>query len=357
MKPTHLSLFSGIGGIDLAAEWAGFETVGQVEWADYPTKVLEKHWPDVPRWRDIFDVTGREVLSKCGHITLLSGGFPCQPFSVAGNRKGTDDERHLWPEMLRLIREIKPTWVLGENVRGLLSIDDGRVFGRILSDLAESGYRVGWVCYGAGDVGAPHQRDRVFVVGYSTSKTEGRLPVRTREKHVWADESGQDVAHADTAGIQGREESRNACGSRQDRQQHAIGQGEGAAERFAESCLGRVLNGFPARMDGDLMWSTPSVCGNYNRKGASDTSGDGLATQVKFPAGPGDQYDWEPPRVAKGVKNRVDRLKGLGNAVVPQQVYPILQAIYRIIVMQRCCNSSVTIESDNRRKEEGGQNG
>ena len=114
MKPTHLSLFSGIGGLDLAAEMAGFETVGQCEWADYPTKVLERHWPDVPRWRDIHGLSADEFIRRTGvkNLTVISGGFPCQPHSVAGKRKASCDERDLWPEMRRVIGDIKPRWVV-----------------------------------------------------------------------------------------------------------------------------------------------------------------------------------------------------------------------------------------------------
>lgn len=162
-----LELFAGIGGISLAAEWAGVEIAGHVEIDPYCQKVLKKHWPDVPLWSDVFEITGEQIRREIGQVDIISGGFPCQPFSCAGKREGEKDDRFLWPEFHRIICEVRPKWVVGENVRGILSIDSGRVFGRILSDLAQSGYRVGWVCYGAADVGAPHQRERVFIVAHA----------------------------------------------------------------------------------------------------------------------------------------------------------------------------------------------
>ncbi|MDD5338209.1 MAG: DNA (cytosine-5-)-methyltransferase [Dehalococcoidales bacterium] len=168
-----LSLFSGIGGDDLASEWAGIETICFVEKDKYCQKVLKKHWPDIPIIEDVQDVTKEKVKEVTGQewIDIISGGFPCQPHSVAGERKGSLDERNLWPEFRRIVGEIKPRWVVAENVPGIFSSDSGRFFGGILSDLAEMGYSVGWCTFGAVDVGALHRRNRVFIVAHSKQST------------------------------------------------------------------------------------------------------------------------------------------------------------------------------------------
>ena len=165
MELTHLSLFSGIGGLDMAAEWAGIKTVGQCEWAEYPTKVLEKHWPDVPRWKDIRTLTGESFYERTGRRTVdvISGGFPCQPFSVAGKRRGAEDDRYLWPEMVRVIKELRPTWIIGENVAGIVRME----LPNILSELGSEGYRTRAFLVPACAVGARHRRYRIAIVGYA----------------------------------------------------------------------------------------------------------------------------------------------------------------------------------------------
>jgi len=261
---THFSLFTGIGGLDLAAEWAGFRTIGQVEYANYPFRVLRQRFGHMPRWRDIRDVTGEAIIERCGVPTVVSGGFPCQPHSLAGKRLASCDERDLWGELARVVREVKPRWFVGENVAGLRSSESGRFFGRVLRDLAEMGYTVGWGSWEAADVGAPHHRERVFI-----------------------------VAHTDLPRPQGR-----VCGSVPKRPGKRV-----ARSRGALSDPSREL----------LDW-----CGTTGNRRAEPANGR--------------WWDSEPPvgRVADGVPSRVDRLRALGNAVVPQQAFPIFQAIAAI---------------------------
>jgi len=154
-----ISLFTGIGGIDLGLERAGMTCVAQVENDPYCNKILNKHWPDVPKYGDIHDV------KELPHADLIAGGFPCQPVSLAGKRKGTDDERWLWPQFARIIRLVRPRYVLVENTSGLLS----RGMGDILGDLAQIGYDAEWDRLSACNYGASHMRRRVFIVAYSNS--------------------------------------------------------------------------------------------------------------------------------------------------------------------------------------------
>ena len=159
----HGSLFSGIGGFDLAAEWMGWENVFHCEWNEFCKRVLKHYWPQSISYHDI---TKTDFTIHRGTIDILTGGFPCQPYSMAGKRKGKEDERHLWPEMCRVIREINPRWIIGENVFGLVNWSGGLVFHEVQSDLEAEGYEVFPYVLPAAAVNAPHRRDRVWFVAY-----------------------------------------------------------------------------------------------------------------------------------------------------------------------------------------------
>jgi DNA (cytosine-5)-methyltransferase 1 len=162
----HGSLFSGIGGFDLAAEWCGWNNLFHCEWNPFGQKVLKHYWPEAESFNDI---TKTDFKKYYGTIEVISGGFPCQPYSSAGKRKGKEDERHLWPEMLRAISEIRPRWVVGENVLGLVNWSGGLVFHEVQADLEAEGYEVQPFLLPAAAVGAPHRRDRIWFVAYSAS--------------------------------------------------------------------------------------------------------------------------------------------------------------------------------------------
>ena len=296
---THLSLFSGIGGLDLAAEWAGFETVGQCEFADYPTKVLEKHWPDMPRWRDIRTLTKESFYERTGlrTVDVISGGFPCQPFSVAGKQKGKGDDRYLWPEMLRVIRELRPHCVVGENVPGILKIAAGQV----VKDLEQAGYHVVVFQFEAAAVGAWHRRARVFFVAYTDS---ARSCEGTDEKHTARGEfatqfrpSASSKALADAEGERGQ-----GCPAIR-----SAVRAEGTGEMQSDAGGG----------DGTIHDSVRGGCNREHWGCESQELADGRCWATE----PGIR------RVATGIPYRVDRLKCLGNAVVPQQAYPIFRAL------------------------------
>ena len=172
MELTHLSLFSGIGGMDLAAEMAGFKTVGQCEFADFPNEILKKHWPNIPKWKDVRELTGESFREKTGGCTptVVSGGFPCQPHSVAGKHLASDDERDLWHELFRVFRETNAKWLVGENVAGLLTSENGRFFGRVIRDLAEMGCSAWWYCFPAYSCGAKFKGERISIVATTDSE-------------------------------------------------------------------------------------------------------------------------------------------------------------------------------------------
>lgn len=310
---THLSLFAGIGGLDLAAEAAGFVTVGQCEWADYQTKVLEKHWPDVPRWRDIRTLTKESFYERTGlrTVDIISGGFPCQPFSIAGKQRGKDDDRYLWPEMLRVIREIRPSWVLGENVPGIVNL----ALDTVLADLENEGYAVQTFIVPAAGVDAPHKRERVAIVAYANSnRRRSRRPESTRQLRETGLTNGcHNVADASSAGLQGCEQH-GAFDARR-RREEPYGTACKRGEDVADSERERLEERYGERM-GQRKQHAQSEQKSCQRVRGRDISR-------------GEEWPIEPNvgRVAHGVPARVDRLKCLGNAVVPQQFYPFFAAI------------------------------
>jgi len=343
---THFSLFSGVGGIDLAAEWAGFKTVGQVETADYPNKILHKHWPDVPKWRDIKNVTKDSVRNAGIKLppTLLSGGFPCQPFSVAGKQRGEEDDRNLWPEMFRVVQELRPAWVLGENVAGFVSM----ALDQVLSDLEGAGYQCRAFVLPACSVGALHKRDRVFIVAHSCVFPDGKTrsgfsPIRTEGDtrnnvsgscvRCGKKESNKDVANTNNSPTsRQREHSREVLPHTEPKRSdmgceflansESIGYGQGrlpVRTKKEESVSGNY----------DTYLSNPDCERRQELHPTLCNSDEGFHLWRSQPDGL--QWATEPNvgRVADGVPSRVDRLRALGNAVVPQQVYPILKAIAR----------------------------
>ena len=350
----HLDLFAGIGGFSLAARWMGWETIAQVEWDKWCQEKLAKNFPNALRFGDIvefnkmlqneeiFTDTGclgqeigkeqttgiieysqeknvcnttesrlskskKERLSKSilhaertslqqryyiGRIDIITGGFPCQPFSHAGKRKGTSDNRWLWPEMLTTVRILKPAFVVGENVAGLVSMENGKTLDRILSDLENEGYSVESFIIPACAVGAWHRRDRIWIVAHSingTDRTNGRASRKTesiqgecREAGLSREFSGTNTKifragpDSQTIGLQGcKQTNRNQRQKRNDKQFNGCNRewDESREQWTAEPSVGRVANGIP---------------------------------------------------------NRVDRLKGLGNAIVPQVVFEIFKAIEQI---------------------------
>lgn len=295
----HLSLCTGIGGLDLAAEWAGFETVAQCEIDEYASKVLSKKWGGVQNLHDIRTVTYKR-LGELGivpeDITVVSAGFPCQPYSLAGKGKGDRDERDLWGEVARVLGEIKPRWFVGENTPGLFSRENQRYFRRILSDLTEMGYRVGWGIWGARDVGAPHKRDRVFLLAHANGERRGIFK-------PYGDEACAQVGNAETKASFG---ASGVCGNLSDAD--SGGQQKCGVQRLSSIQSAQIR----------CPISDAHCAGKKERQQESDFIERCFGVWQAEP---------DVGRVAHGVSARVDKLRCLGNAVVPYQAYPIFEAI------------------------------
>lgn len=238
------SLFAGIGGLDLGFERAGWRCAWQVERDEFCTRVLEKHWPSVPRFSDVREV-GAANLER---VDLVCGGFPCQPWSSAGKRRGTDDDRHLWPEMARIVSELRPRWVVGENVFGLF----GPQLDLCAADLEGEGYTVWPVVLPACALDAPHKRERIFILGYAEDRCEPTESVNDEASRLSSVGAGRplNVADADSAGSQRRNSGElRECSCERSARESSASEPAAAAIWKSEPGLGRVADGVPRRVD------------------------------------------------------------------------------------------------------------
>jgi DNA (cytosine-5)-methyltransferase 1 len=314
----HASLFSGIGGFDLAAEWMGWTNLFNCEWEEFPRQVLKHHFPNAIQHGDIKEL---DATAYAGRVDILTGGFPCQPYSLAGKRKGKEDERHLWPEMLRVIRQCAPRYVVGENVRGLVGWNGGMVFEEVCADLEACGYAVQPFLLPAAGVGAPHRRDRVWFVAYANDKgrsdghgqvqgTNGEVRQRN-DRAQPCDAGGWDASDTNCVRLQHSEKS-------------------GGMGQSKRETRGRATK--PAQTDGSLRNAsdTEGVCVQRfsDRQGKEQLGGGHWS---RFPTVPpicgGDDG---LPKELDGItfsKWRRESIKAYGNAIVPQVALQIFKAI------------------------------
>lgn len=287
-KMNHLDLFSGIGGFALAAKWAGFETVWFCEKDKFCQRVLRKHWPLVSIADDI------KTFTYNGHVDLLTAGFPCQPFSIAGKKKGKDDDRYLWPEVIRIGKKCRPTWMVLENVPGIIPMLDS-----ILEDLEREAYTWQALLIPASAVGAPHKRERLWIIAHHNSKRFNERGDNRKERH-FQDDWKRNVETLQSEWAQFVPESWEAFNA----QDWLISNSNSISMPQTDSEL-------LSSRKGQKKW-IESECSISHKR-----------------------FDWKKdqppiPGVDDGLPNGLDRNKSLGNAIVPQVVYPILKLIYEI---------------------------
>lgn len=317
----HGSLFSGIGGFDLAAEWMGWDNVFSCEIDPFCQQVLQHHWPNVDHHTDIFDFNATQYF---GRIDVLTGGFPCQPFSCAGKQQARKDERYLFPEMCRIVRECRPAYVVAENVRGLLNLGGGVEFIAVCDELESCGYELQTFCVPAAGKGAPHKRERIFIVAH----TDG-APTK-HEVSAGRDVSASDaasVAHAQRLRLEHGTQTRDVAGV----QGKKGGRGSGSAHAAeTDGHHGDVANPH----------GTVLEYGNGKRKAAGPTI-EKIRTEPPCITGTWETFPTQSP-VCDGndgvsleldgitfPKWRKETLKAMGNAIVPQVAFEIFKAIER----------------------------
>jgi DNA (cytosine-5)-methyltransferase 1 len=283
---THGSLFSGIGGFDLASEWMGWENIFHCEWNEFGQRVLKHHFPKSISYGDI---TTTDFTIHRGQIDILTGGFPCQPYSQAGKRLGKEDDRHLWPEMLRAIREIQPRLVVGENVLGLVNWNGGLVFDEVQADLENEGYVVQPYVLPACAVNAPHRRDRVWFVAYCDRNGQHG---RNGEHEIEPSQRGVDVQR-DVNPICGDDSNTDNQGLQRSQDVRNIREGGKVGNKQPSGLLCPRWQNFPTQSP---------ICGGN----------DGLPTEL-------DGITFS--------KWRQESVKAYGNAIVPQVAHQIFIAI------------------------------
>lgn len=330
----HGSLFSGIGGFDLAAQWMGWENVFHCEKKEFCRRVLNYYWPTAKSYED---VTTTDFTIWRGRVDVLSGGFPCQPYSTAGKRKGKEDDRHLWPEMLRAIREIQPRFVVGENVRGLLSWNGGVVFHEVQSDLEAEGYDVLPFLLPACGINAPHQRYRVWFIAYSPGiQDNGNGSGGLQPQFAGADEQGT-FANTSSNGLQGRGNGRDRICQEQE-QVKVCGINGNTTHSSIEDDRGSVReasSGQKHKLGGSSIKDAPNGSSGGRIQDYRCTITEQLAQRIpdwrEFPTqSPLCDGDDGLPAELDGItvsKHRRSTVEAGGNAVVPGLVLQIFKAI------------------------------
>jgi DNA (cytosine-5)-methyltransferase 1 len=303
-----LDLFSGIGGFSHGLDKVGFKTVAFCEMDKYCKLVLQKHWKGVKIYNDVKELKGEEIIKEHGTIDIVVGGFPCQPFSIAGARKGTDDNRHLWPEMFRIIKELKPRWVIGENVRGIVSIQNGMVFENVCTDLEGEGYEVRAFNIPAAGVGAPHKRERVWIVAHSRRTLRQRSELEGEN----ANEGGQENAyqHQRSSGTPEHNVADTNTGLSEQSNQEVQARGN-----TLNSSSGDVADTNSQRQQEQCGTESVQEEGNESQRSSSQARHTGWESEPNV------------GRVAHGLSGRVHRLKALGNSIVPKIAEEIGRAI------------------------------